>query len=236
MKMSPPRYQDIRGGDVALLSSPDGGALVRVIAGELDGHQGPGITHTPITVLHATVAAGARARLPWNPDYNALVYVLNGRGTVGPDRRPIRMGQLAVLGAGDVIEVGADESAGEPQPEPGPLRPRRPTDPRARRGLRPVRHEHPRGAGAGVRGLPGRSPRHDPDGAAPRPRRPLIAFGTIADKPPCGRPSGRPRGGLSAMVARIRRVWRRGSGRRTRCETPGRAGGRGRSPRRCRRR
>ncbi|GAA4400309.1 pirin family protein [Fodinibacter luteus] len=109
-KMSPPRYQDIRGGDVALLSSPDGGALVRVIAGELDGHPGPGITHTPITVLHATVAPGARVRLPWNTDYNALVYVLNGRGSVGADRRPIRMGQLAVLGAGDVIEVGADES------------------------------------------------------------------------------------------------------------------------------
>ena len=49
-------------------------------------------------------------RLPWNPDFNALVYVLNGNGTVGPDRRPLRMGQLAVLGAGDVIEVGADES------------------------------------------------------------------------------------------------------------------------------
>ena len=109
-KLAAPRYQDIRATEVGLLSSPDGGALVRVIAGELDGHQGPGITHTPITVLHATVAPGARARLPWNQDYNALVYVLNGQGTVGPDRRPIRMGQLAVLGAGDVIEVGADES------------------------------------------------------------------------------------------------------------------------------
>ena len=109
-KMSPPRYQDIRGGEVALLSSPDGGALVRVIAGELDGHQGPGITHTPITVLHATVAPGARVRLPWDPGYNALVYALNGKGSVGPDRRPLRMGQLAVLGGGDVIEVGADES------------------------------------------------------------------------------------------------------------------------------
>jgi hypothetical protein len=110
MKMAPPRYQDIRGGEVSLLSSPDGGALLRVIAGDLDGHAGPGITHTPISIVHATVAPGARVRLPWNPGYNALVYVLNGRGTVGPDRRPLRMGQLAVLGAGDVIEVGADES------------------------------------------------------------------------------------------------------------------------------
>ncbi|MFV0259371.1 MAG: pirin family protein [Acidimicrobiales bacterium] len=109
LKMSPPRYQDIRGGDVGLLSSPDGGALVRVIAGELDGHDGPGVTHTPITVLHATVGPGARLRLPWNPRYNALVYALNGHGSVGPDHRPIRMGQLAVLGDGDVVEVGADE-------------------------------------------------------------------------------------------------------------------------------
>ena len=110
MKMSPPRYQDIRGGEVALLSSPDGGALLRVIAGDLDGHAGPGVTHTPISIVHATVAPGARVRLPWNPEFNGLVYALNGRGTVGPDRRPIRMGQLAVLGGGDVIEVGADES------------------------------------------------------------------------------------------------------------------------------
>ncbi|GGL41481.1 hypothetical protein GCM10012283_25140 [Phycicoccus endophyticus] len=109
-KMSPPRYQDIRGGDVALLSSPDGGALVRVIAGTLDGHEGPGVTHTPITVLHVTVAPGARVRLPWEPGYNALVYALNGTGSVGPGRQPLRMGQLAVLGGGDVVEVGADAS------------------------------------------------------------------------------------------------------------------------------
>src|SRR5512143_2121547 len=33
-KWSPPRYQDIRGGEAALLSSDDGGALLRVIAGK----------------------------------------------------------------------------------------------------------------------------------------------------------------------------------------------------------
>ena len=114
MKMSNPRYQDIRGGEVALLSSHDGGALVRVIAGEVDGHHGPGITHTPISIVHATVAPGAQVRLPWNPGFNALVYVLAGNGTVGPDRRPLRTGQLAVLGAGDVIEVSADETQGGP--------------------------------------------------------------------------------------------------------------------------
>src|SRR5687768_2816059 len=42
LKFAPPRYQDIRGGNVALLSSADGGALVRVIAGEVGEHAGPG--------------------------------------------------------------------------------------------------------------------------------------------------------------------------------------------------
>ena len=65
LKMTPPRYQDIRAGQVALLSSADGGALLRVIAGSFGGHDGPGITHTPISLVHATVSAGAQVRLPW---------------------------------------------------------------------------------------------------------------------------------------------------------------------------
>jgi redox-sensitive bicupin YhaK (pirin superfamily) len=57
--MTQPRYQDIRAGQVALLSSADGGSLVRVIAGEVAGHAGPGSTHTPISLLHATLQPGA---------------------------------------------------------------------------------------------------------------------------------------------------------------------------------
>ena len=107
LKWTPPRYQDIRGGAVALLSSTDGGALLRVIAGEVAGHGGPGITHTPITLLHATLAPGAELRLPWRPDFNALVYALAGSGSVGAERRPVRMGQLAVYGPGDLVTVRA---------------------------------------------------------------------------------------------------------------------------------
>ena len=107
LKMADPRYQDIRGGDVALLSSSDGGALVRVIAGEIAGHGGPGNTHTPIALAHASVAPGARLQLPWNPGFNALVYVLAGEGSVGAEWRPVRMGQLVVFGPGDVIEIAA---------------------------------------------------------------------------------------------------------------------------------
>jgi len=106
-KWEQPRYQDIRASRISLLASEDAGALVRVIAGEIDGHPGPGVTHTPMTMLHATVQAGARLRLPWGPAFNALVYVLAGRGSVGSQAAPIRNGQLAVLGAGDLITLNA---------------------------------------------------------------------------------------------------------------------------------
>jgi redox-sensitive bicupin YhaK (pirin superfamily) len=107
-KMAPPRYQDIRAADVALLTTPDGGALLRVIAGELDGHAGPGSTHTPITMVHATITPGASITIPWRRDFNAVAYVLNGRGTVGEDARPIRTGQSALFGAGGSITLSAD--------------------------------------------------------------------------------------------------------------------------------
>src|SRR5215470_144379 len=108
-KWNPPRYQDIRAREAKLLTSPDGGALVRVIAGEIAGHAGPGVTYTPITLAHATLSPGARLVLPWRPDFNALVYVLAGRGTAGPDRMPVETGQLAAFGPGGSIGLAADE-------------------------------------------------------------------------------------------------------------------------------
>ena len=109
-KFATPRYQAIEGGDVALLSSDDGGALIRVIAGEVGGHHGPGVTRTPITLVHATIHPGARLNIPWNRDHNALVYVLAGRGSVGPAAHPVREGNLAILGPGDRITVEAASS------------------------------------------------------------------------------------------------------------------------------
>ena len=103
-----PRYQDISGGRAALLSSADGGTLVRVIAGEVAGHAGPGMTYTPMAYAHATLSPGAQFRVPWPAGFNALVYALSGSGTVGSGARPFGMGQLAVFGAGDVITVRAD--------------------------------------------------------------------------------------------------------------------------------
>ncbi|HET8603286.1 MAG TPA: pirin family protein [Marmoricola sp.] len=108
-KWNPPAYQDIRSGQVGLVSSADAGALVRVIAGSVGETAGPGSTYTPMTMVHATVSRGARLDLPWQPSYNALVYVLSGRGTVGLEKRPLETGNLAVLGAGDFVTLRASQ-------------------------------------------------------------------------------------------------------------------------------
>ena len=78
--------------------------------GTVDGHDGPGSTYTPMTLVHATIEPGARLDLPWDVDFNALVYVLNGHGTVGVDGQPIQTGQAAVLGAGDYLTIAADKA------------------------------------------------------------------------------------------------------------------------------
>ncbi|HEV3370742.1 MAG TPA: pirin family protein [Acidimicrobiales bacterium] len=104
-----PRYQDLQAQDNLLLTSPDGGALVRVIAGDVAGHRGPGSTHTPISLVHASVQPGAHLLLPWPREFNALVYVLAGSGTIGAEHRPIHTGNLAVHGTGDALEISADQ-------------------------------------------------------------------------------------------------------------------------------
>src|SRR5580658_4426884 len=108
-KWIPPAYQPLEAGDVALVASRDAGALLRVIAGGVAGVVGPGSTHTPISLMHASISPGSLLELPWNPTFNALLYVLAGSGEAGPDRRPIRTGQLASFGAGQWLRIRAQD-------------------------------------------------------------------------------------------------------------------------------
>ncbi len=116
-KWAAPRYQDLRSGDIKLATTMDAGVLLRVIAGDVDDIRGPGSTYTPMTMVHATLAPTAQLSLPWRRDFNALVYVLSGRGTVGPDHRLVETGELAVFGAGDTITVTADARQETRSPE-----------------------------------------------------------------------------------------------------------------------
>lgn len=107
LKLTPPRYQAITGDQLRLVTSADGGALVRVIAGDVGGFAGPGATHTPITYLHATIAPGAELTLPWDPAFTAMAYVLTGQGFAGQEGRPVSGDQLAVFGPGDHLTIRA---------------------------------------------------------------------------------------------------------------------------------
>ena len=95
LKMTPPRYQDIRAGQVALLSSADGGALLRVIAGSFAGHVRAG-HHA-----HADLA-GARHRLGRRPGAAAVAG--------GLQLARVRAGRPRDRGGGKA--AGADGAAG----------------------------------------------------------------------------------------------------------------------------
>lgn len=106
-KWAQPRYQDIGAQRVTLLTSADGTSLVRVIAGDVAGESGPGVTHTAMAMVHATLTPGAVLELPWPAGFNALVYILSGSGSVGEGKAEVRAGQLAVLGSGDFVTLAA---------------------------------------------------------------------------------------------------------------------------------
>lgn len=109
-KWADPRYQNLEGNDSELITTHDGGALIRIIAGSIGGYTGPGSTHTPITLAHATIAPGARADIPWDAAYNGLIFVFSGEGTIGADRRPIKAGQTIVTTPGDLITLTANDA------------------------------------------------------------------------------------------------------------------------------
>ncbi|WP_280428521.1 pirin family protein [Nocardia brasiliensis] len=108
LKFAAPRYQDLRGSELTLVTSHDGGALVRLIAGSVGGFEGPGSTYTPIAYAHASISPGGQLETPWPQHFTAMAYILSGSGTVGAERRPVREGQLAVFGQGDALTVSAD--------------------------------------------------------------------------------------------------------------------------------
>jgi quercetin 2,3-dioxygenase len=113
LKMTDARYQAITAEHLTLLTSDDGGALVRLVAGNVAGHTGPGATHTPITYIHASIAPGARLSLPWAPEFSTMAYVLTGQGVAGRQRRPVRDKELVVFGPGDSLTIeAADRIAG----------------------------------------------------------------------------------------------------------------------------
>ena len=110
LKMTSPRYQDVRASRIG--SASNNGATVRVIAGEGFGVKGAAHTLTPVRLLDVAIEANAVFDIEVPDEHACFVYVYDGevRGT-GRDgsRVDIAGGFLAVLmGAGGVrLEAGA---------------------------------------------------------------------------------------------------------------------------------
>jgi len=107
LKWSNPRYQDIRASNLKLLASHDAGSLIRIIAGDIDGNYGPGITYTPISIVHTSISPGSSLILPWEPKFNAIGYVLSGNGYAGKERVYVKSGQAIQFGSGDFVNISA---------------------------------------------------------------------------------------------------------------------------------
>jgi redox-sensitive bicupin YhaK (pirin superfamily) len=125
-KMIAPRYQNIHANEIAKIQ-PDGGAMVRVIAGNVNGTSGPisGIAAEPM-YLDVSVAPHGSFSLPIPRGHSAFAYVFEGEGKFGSDDpRVIAAPRLVVWDDGDSVEARADENtvrflvvSGKPLNEP----------------------------------------------------------------------------------------------------------------------
>jgi redox-sensitive bicupin YhaK (pirin superfamily) len=130
-KMKPAVYQDLPAARIPAVELK-GGGRVKVIAGTLvaDGRPTPGpmqgLTTDPL-YFDVELPAGAAFSHVVQPDYNAFVYVFEGRLTVGPVNaaRPLKTHSAGVLSVGEKILVAAGEKgarfillAGRPLGEP----------------------------------------------------------------------------------------------------------------------
>ncbi|MBL8513042.1 MAG: pirin family protein [Betaproteobacteria bacterium] len=89
-KLMERKYQRIDASAVAEFEK--GGATVRVVAGNIDGHRGPAQTEMPLFLAHVRLNAGASLELPLADEDEVGVYVIDGEPVV--NGRPSRAGEL----------------------------------------------------------------------------------------------------------------------------------------------
>ena len=81
-KMTAPGYQSLLARDIPVVSLPEDGGAVRVIAGEFLGAKGPARTVTPINLLDVRLRAGHRLQLSLREGYTAGLFILKGKVVV----------------------------------------------------------------------------------------------------------------------------------------------------------
>ncbi|MBI2867540.1 MAG: pirin family protein [Chloroflexi bacterium] len=114
-KMMPPRYQEAPSAKIPAARTPDGGVVVRVVAGEALGATAVIDTRTPIMYLHLTLRPGARIVQPVPRDYHVFAYLFSGEGRFGGDERPAKEGHMVIFGGdGDGVALASPATASGP--------------------------------------------------------------------------------------------------------------------------
>ena len=121
-KMTVPGYQSITAAQIPSVALADGG-LVRVIAGEYGGAQGPARTFSPMNVWDVRLKAGEQVRFELPDGYTTALLVLHGALRVGS--HTVREAEMAVMQRedGELVFEAVEESAllllnGQPLHEP----------------------------------------------------------------------------------------------------------------------
>jgi redox-sensitive bicupin YhaK (pirin superfamily) len=89
LKMTPPRYQEVKARDIPLVTDDDG-TKVLVVCGTFWGRKGPveGLAADPVYV-DVSVPPGTRKSLPVETTRHAFAYVFAGAGTFGNASEPL---------------------------------------------------------------------------------------------------------------------------------------------------
>ncbi|HJR15133.1 MAG TPA: pirin family protein [Rhodanobacteraceae bacterium] len=142
LKMTPPRYQEVKAADIPVVADED--CEVRVVCGSFRGIRGrvDGVAADPL-YLDVSIAPGRRVTLPVPADHHVFAYVFSGQGKFCNVAKPLSVPTqstqwldinppadegdrtLVVFGDGDAIEVEAGDEgmrfllvAGRPLREP----------------------------------------------------------------------------------------------------------------------
>ena len=120
--MTKPRYQEVQAARIPRAQTPDGRARGVIIAGEALGVRAVIDTITPVVYQDWTLDPGADVSIAIAADHRVMVYAFQGAIEIG--ERELRDGQLAVLGAGEIVQLRASRPgrvlllAGVPHREP----------------------------------------------------------------------------------------------------------------------
>ena len=98
-KKAPPGYQNITSAQIPQADLPSGAGIVRVIAGNYQGTQGPAHTYSPMNVWDVRLKAGKSAEFRVPAGWTTALFVLKGR---------VRLGSGEIAGAAELVILGRE--------------------------------------------------------------------------------------------------------------------------------